>query len=88
MTADILRNGNVTKDVTFDFEPYHSNLNDIGYSDKLKSDVAVSAFSRRNVCMKLSIPGEVTYDMQMNAVFTDESAKVQYINRVRSFVKQ
>lgn len=66
MTADIIRNGKVTKDVTFDFVPYHPNINDIGYSDKLKSDVIVSAFSRRGVCMKLCIPYEVKYDMLMN----------------------
>jgi len=87
MTADIIRDGKVTTDVTFDFDPYHDNMNDIGYSDKLKSDVVVSAFSRRGVCMKLGIPDDVKHDMRMNADFADESEKVQYIDRVRSFVK-
>lgn len=87
ITADIIRDGKVTTDVTFDFDPYHVNMNDIGYSDKLKSDVVLSPFSRRGVCMKLGIPDDVEYDMQMHADFEDESEKVQYIDRVRSFVK-
>lgn len=87
MTADILREGKVTANVTFDFDPYHHNINDIGYSEKLKSDVVVSAFSRRNVCMKLGIPDEVKRDIQTNADFAYESEKIQYIDRVRSFVK-
>ena len=87
ITADIIRDGKVTKDVTFDFDPYHNNMNDIGYSDKLKSDVVISPFSRRGVCMKLGIPDDVKYDMEMHADFEDESEKVQYIDRVRSFVK-
>lgn len=87
MAADIIRDGSVIKNVTFDFESYHDDRNDIGYSDKLKSDVVVSAFSGRGVCMTLCIPWEIKHDMRMNADFEYESEKVQYINRVRSFVK-
>jgi hypothetical protein len=87
MTADIIRDGKITKDVTFDFDSYHYNMNDIGYSDKLKSNVVVSAFSRRGVCIKLRIPMEIKSDMQKNVDFADENEKIQCINRVRSFVK-
>lgn len=85
MTADIIQNGNITEGITFDFEPYHENLNDIGYSDKLKSDVVVSLFSRRGACMSMNIPSKIKSDMILYAEFECENG--EYIKCVRSFVK-
>lgn len=88
MTADIIKDGQMKKGITFDFDPYHSNRNDIGYSDELKSDVVVSLFSRRGVCIKLAIPFEVKCEMRNNAEFADESEKTEYINLVRKFINR
>lgn len=88
MTADILRDGEMKKGVTFDFKPYHWNRNDVGYSDKLKSDVVVSPFSRRGVCIKLCIPTEVKSEIYHNAEFSDESEKTEYIDLVRGFINR
>ena len=88
MTADIIRNGNLKKNVTFDFKPYQWNRMDIGYSDELKSDVVLSSFSRRGVCIKLAIPFEVKIEMRRNAEFAVESQKTEYIDLVREFINQ
>lgn len=88
MTADIIRDGQMKKGITFDFDPYHSNRNDIGYSDELKSDVVVSLFSRRGVCIKLAIPFEVKCEMRNNAEFADECEKAEYIRLVRKFINR
>ena len=87
MTADIIRNGEVAKDVTFDFDSYFTNSKSIGYSEKLQSDVVISPFSRRGVCMTLSIPMEIWSDMRLNSGFAYECEKRQCINRLKSFVK-
>ena len=86
MTADIIRNGKLQKNVTFDFKYYQWNRRDIGYSDELKSDVVLSPFSRRGVCIKLWIPAKS--DILYNAEFAVESQKTEYIDLVREFINQ
>lgn len=87
MTADIMQDGKITKNVTFDFDSYYSNMDILGYSDKLMSNVVVSAFSRRGVCMTLYIPRNIKHAMMMYADFEDDLEKEKYINYVRNFVK-
>ena len=87
MTADIMEDGQLKNNVTFDFKPYQWNRRDIGYSDKLKTDVVLSTFSRRGVCIKLGIPYEVKSDMR-NAEFAVESQKTEFIDLVRRFINR
>jgi len=86
MTADIIRNGKIIKDATFDFDSYHSNINDVGYSNDLESEVVVAPFSRRGVCMTLYIPLEAKSEMLYHAEFAFEREKTEYINRVKHFI--
>jgi len=86
MTANILQNGNITKDANFDFKPCEDLRNDVGYSEILKSEVVVSPFSKRGVCMKLFIPLEIEKDMIMNDKFKSEREQREYIDFVRSFI--
>lgn len=62
--ADVIRNGKIEKDVTLDFTPSKKyNVMFSGYSKDLSSNVILTTFARRNVCITLAIPDNVKFDI-------------------------
>lgn len=69
ITADIIRNGNIEKNVTFDFIPRPEySVAFLGYSKKLSCKVVLTTFDKRNVCMKIGIPDEVKFDIYRSSL--------------------
>lgn len=73
ITADIIRNGNVERGVTFDFTPSKKyNVMFAGYSEQLSSNIVLTTFARRNVCITIAIPEEVKSDIYRSSFATKE----------------
>ena len=87
MIADIVKNGEICKDVKFDFDSDYKNITLCGFSEQLDATVVVSTFSRRElVCATFHIPYSIKDDIKENAEFAFESKKREYIERIRSFI--
>lgn len=80
ITADIIRDGKVEKGVTFDFIPSKKyNVMFAGYSKQLSSNVVLTTFARRNVCIIMAIPEEV----KDNILHSSVASKEETIENVR-----
>ncbi|MBQ2916936.1 MAG: hypothetical protein IJE59_01995 [Clostridia bacterium] len=67
--ADIVRDGTIEERVTFDFTPSKKyNVMFAGYSKDLSSNIILTTFARRNVCIKLQIPDVVKSDIHRSSV--------------------
>lgn len=87
MKADIVKNGEVCKDVTFDFDSEYENITISGFSEELNANIIISPFSRRELfCAALHIPYTIKDTIKGNAEFAIESEKTECINRVRNFI--
>ncbi len=78
--ADIIRDGSIERDVTFDFIP--NNLYDVmftGYSMDLSSNIILTTFARRNVCIKIAIPETVKSDIWRSSFGTE---KVRFVKEI------
>lgn len=81
ITADIIRNGSIERGVTFDFTPSKKhNVMFAGYSEQLSSNIILTTFARRNVCIIIAIPEEVKSDIS-RTVF---ASKKQTLEKVRA----
>lgn len=88
MNADIIRNGKISKDITFDFEStYKKNVVVSGFSKELDSDVVVCTFARRGVCAILHVPHVIKDDIKENADFVYERERTELINKIRALIK-
>lgn len=71
--ADIIRNGKIEKGVSFDFIPKKNyNVTFAGYSSDLGSNVVITTFARRDVCIKLEIPKSVELDIFCSSLILPE----------------
>ena len=78
--ADIIRDGNIERGVTFDFIPSKKyNVMFVGYSEKLSANIVLTTFARRNVCIAIKIPEEVKSDISVSSFALEEET----IERVR-----
>ena len=67
--ADIMQNGEFKKTVTFDFEPSkRHNVMFAGYSKELSSNVVITTFARRHVCITLGIPKSLKFDIIRSSI--------------------
>lgn len=81
ITADIIRDGNIETGITFDFIPISKyNVMFAGYSKQLSSNIILSTFDKRNVCIKIEIPKEVKKDIFRSSFAT----KKETIEKVRA----
>lgn len=86
MTADIEKNGRITKNVSFDFESLYENDDVVfGYSEKLDSEIVVSTFSRRGYCWIFYIPADVKAGK--NTMFATKQEQHICINQIKEFIK-
>lgn len=82
ITADIIRNGNVERGVTFDFIPSKKyNVMFAGYSEQLSSNIVLTTFARRHVCITLAIPKEVKSDISRSSI----ACKEEHQEKVKAF---
>ncbi len=66
--ADVIRDDKIEEGVTFDFTPSKKyNVMFAGYSKDLSSNIVLTTFARRNVCMALGIPDVVKFDIARSA---------------------
>lgn len=85
LVADIISNSGVKEDVLFDFIPDRkTDVTFSGYSKELSSNIVITTFARRNVCIILDIPQSVMTDIYNSSIaLSDESneriVKVQKI---------
>lgn len=76
ITADIIRDGKVEKEVTFDFTPSQKyNVMFAGYSEQLSSNIVLTTFARRHVCITLAIPKEVKSDISCSSIAREEETQ-------------
>lgn len=71
--ADIVRTDGIQEGVTFDFIPskgYPERFK--GYSKDLSAHVILTTFSKRNVCIRIAIPGSVKEDIYWNSCVSEE----------------
>ena len=75
--ADIIRDGNIERGITFDFTPNKKyNVMFAGYSKDLSANIVLTTFARRNVCIKISIPDTVKADIAHSSfAIKDETMK-------------
>lgn len=74
--ADIVRKDGIEKGVTFDFTPIEKGkvmLN--GYSKDLSSNIVLTTFAKRNVCITLRIPDSVKSDIYRSSFEDEEETK-------------
>lgn len=82
--ADIIKNGNIEKGVTFDVTP--NGVTDVmlsGYSKKLSANVVLTTFAKRNVCIILDIPQSVEDDIY-NSSFAVKEETMEKVRLVRN----
>lgn len=83
--ADINRNGNIEKGVTFDFIPSKKyNVMFVGHSDDLSADIVLTTFAKRNVCIKIGIPDAVKSDIYRSSFATEEET-MEKVRLIQSF---
>lgn len=85
ITADIILNGKVEREVTFDFIPSKKyNVMFAGYSEQLSSNIVLTTFARRNVCIKIAIPEEVKSAISCSRFAGKEETleKVKYVQNI------
>lgn len=71
--ADIIKDGTIEEGVAFDFIPSKKyNVMFAGYSKKLSSNIVLTTFARRNVCITLAIPEAVKSDIARSAFGLEE----------------
>ena len=81
--ADIEQNGVVEKGVVFDFTPMRNyNVMFAGYSYSLKSNVLLTTFDKRGVCILLKIPDSVRSDILKSSIATEEET-AEKVTKVR-----
>ena len=87
--ADIVRKDGIEKGVTFDFTPIEKGkvmLN--GYSKDLSSNIVLTTFAKRNVCITLRIPDSVKSDIYRSS-FEDEKETMKKVKLIQDiFVKK
>ena len=73
--ADILRDDEIEKEVTFDFTP--SGKHEVmfkGYSKDLSANIILTTFARRDVCLIIAIPASVKSDIYYSSLaFKEET---------------
>ena len=73
IVADIERDGVLEKGVVFDFEPMRNyNVMFVGYSHALKSNVILTTFDKRGVCILIKIPDSVRSDILKSSIALKE----------------
>ena len=83
--ADVTRDGKIEEGVTFDFTPSKKyNVMLAGYSKDLSSNVVLTTFARRNVCITLAIPDAIKFDIARSAWAIEEETmeKVRAIQNI------
>lgn len=75
--ADIIRDGNIERGITFDFTPNKKyNVMFAGYSKDLSANIVLTTFARRNVCIKIAIPDTIKADIAHSSfAIKDETMK-------------
>lgn len=75
--ADIIRDGNIERGITFDFTPNKKyNVMFAGYSKDLSANIVLTTFARRNVCIKIVIPDTIKADIAHSSfAIKDETMK-------------
>lgn len=75
LVADIICGSEIKEDITFDFIPDEKTYVMLhGYSEKLSSNVVLTTFARRNVCIILNIPKTVTDDIYSSSFALEEES--------------
>ena len=85
VTADVIRNGEIERGVTFDFIPSKKyNVMFAGYSTELSSNIILTTFARRNVCITLAIPKTVKSDIYRSSLAFEEETieKVSLVQNI------
>ena len=86
--ADIERDGVLEKGIIFDFEPMRKyNVMFAGYSHALKSNVLLSTFDKRGVCILLKIPDSVYSDILKSSIASEEETAEKVV-KVRELFLQ
>ena len=81
--ADIEQNGVVENGVVFDFTPMRNyNVMFAGFSYSLKSNVLLTTFDKRGVCILLKIPDSVRSDILKSSIATEEET-AEKVTKVR-----
>lgn len=87
LIADIIRGEDLEESI-FDFNSYEGveNLICRGYSDKLSSNIVVTTFARRNVCIAIAIPKNVKDDIYTSSclVYKGKIGQVEQIQQIYS----
>lgn len=88
IVADIIDNGTIRKDVTFDFIPNKKDVMLSGYSNDLSANVVLATFSRRNVgCLIIEgIADFVKADIYYNsfALLEESQERVKEVKEIFS----
>ena len=88
IVADIERDGVLEKGIVFDFEPMRKyNVMFAGYSHALKSNVLLSTFDKRGVCIFLKIPDSVYSDILKSSIASEEET-TEKVAKVRELFVQ
>lgn len=83
--ADVIRDGKIEEGITFDFTPNKKyNVMFAGYSKDLSSNVVLTTFARRNVCITIAIPDAVKFDIARSAWRLEEETmeKVRVVQSI------
>lgn len=84
VTADVIRNGEIERGITFDFIPSKKyNVMFAGYSTELSSNIILTTFARRNVCITLAIPETVKFDIYRSSLAFEEET-IEKVSLVQS----
>lgn len=82
--ADIVRKDGVEKGVTFDFKSSQKGVTFKGYSKVLNSNIVLTTFAKRNVCITLRIPDSVKSDIYRSSIEDEEEImeKVRLVQNI------
>ncbi len=81
--ADVVKDGNIERDVIFDFTPDKKyNVMFAGYSKDLSANIVLTTFARRNVCIILAIPDTVIADIAHSS-FALQDETMQKVKSVK-----
>ena len=81
--ADVVKDGNIERGVTFDFTPDKKyNVMFSGYSKDLSANIVLTTFARRNVCITLAIPDTVRADIAHSS-FALQDETMQKVKSVK-----
>lgn len=88
LVADIICGSEIKKNIIFDFIPDGKNYVMFhGYSETLSSNVVLTTFARRNVCIILEIPKMVTDDIYSSSFALEEESYCR-LQAVRKLFEQ